>query len=373
MKSPLKTIVMIVAAILSLSLLPSCSEAPQKPIVIKKVKAIQIGEFSGLSQRAFPGKAQAVEEASLSFRVSGQVASRPVKVGDIVKAGDVLATLDDTDFKNAVNIADGLVGEAKAANVDAAKNYQRSLDIQKKDPGIISQVLIDKAQADDAITAAALKSAKANLQLAKDRLSYTQIKSPFDGEVVATYVESFETIIAKQNIIRVVNPSAMEFLFEVPESLIGYATLVSSAKVVFDIKPTVELNATLKEVGREASQSTRTYPLTLLLEKTGKLDVLPGMAGKAYLTANLPQESDLTGFVVPASALFSEGELAQSYVWVINDNKVNKRSVKIGTPSDYGLHIKEGLNPGDWIVVAGVHTLLENQEVRVMDVTSGKE
>lgn len=358
---------------LCLPFIQSCSEEAPAPAVIKKVKAIQIGSYDLLEKRAFPGKAQAAQEASLSFRVSGQVASLPVNVGDKVKAGDILATLDDTDFKNAVNIAEGLLGEAKAAYVDAAKDYQRALNIQKKDPGIISEAMIDKAKANSEITAAAQRSAEANLQLAKDRLSYTQIKAPFDGEVVATYVENFETTIAKQNILRILNPEGMEFVFEVPESLIGYANAVKSANIKFDIAPNTELKGTLKEIGREASTSTRTYPITLVIENTADVTILPGMAGKANIVAELPQDSALSGIVVPASSLFSEGAIENSFVWVINDNKVSKRAVKLGPPSNYGLRIKEGLQPGDWIVVAGVHSIMQDQQVRVMDVTAEKD
>lgn len=362
-----------VAVVLTSSLfLQGCSDEPVREKVVKKVKAIQLGAYSGIEQRAFPGKAQAVDEANLSFRVSGQMATLSVKSGDSVESGDMLAELDDTDFRNSVQIAEGLLAEAEAAYINADRNYKRALDIQKTDPGIISQVMIDQAQADASITQAAKTSAEASLKLAQDRLAYASLKAPFSGEVVATYVEAFETIIAKQNIIRLINRNTMEFVFDVPESLIGYANAVAEATVVFDVKPDVSIVAKVKEIGREASASTRTYPVTLLVESSDKFDVLPGMAGKAFIKATLPEDSEYAGINVPATALFSEGEMTNSFVWVINNDTVQKRAVEVVRPTDYGIKIGSGLQQGDWIVVAGVHSLIEGQQVRVMDATTGK-
>ncbi|WNC74138.1 efflux RND transporter periplasmic adaptor subunit [Thalassotalea psychrophila] len=356
-----------------ITLLIACTEAPKKETVIKKVKAVKVGELSGIEQRSFPGKAQAIEEAILSFRISGQMIARNVNNGDIIEMGDVLASLDDTDFKNSVAIAEGVVAETEAAYLDASRNYQRLLDIKKTDPEIISQVMIDNAQAHDSITRAANASAKAALKLAEDRLSYSHIKAPFSGEVVATYVEAHETIIAKQKIVKIINSDAMEFTFDVPESLISYANQVIDAVVILDIQPDVSLPAKIKEISREASQSTRTYPVTLFIENTEAFKVLPGMAGKAYLKASLPGNKEFSGFDIPASALFSDGELTNSFVWVVVDNKVVKRAVEVLRPTDYGIKVSEGLEQGEWLIVAGVHSLVEGQQVRILDATSGKE
>ncbi|NMP15332.1 efflux RND transporter periplasmic adaptor subunit [Thalassotalea sp. Y01] len=355
--------------IIGLLFLVGCEQPLEKKRVIKKVKAVQIGALSGLEKRAFPGKAKAVDEATLSFRVSGQVETLIVKSGDMVKKGDVMATLDATDYQNSVRVAQGLLAEATAANQDAARNYRRLLEIQEKEPGVISQSMVDKAQAEDAITYAAKNSAEASLQLAMDQLSYAQLLAPFDGEVVATYAEAFETIIAKQGILRLINRNSMEFEFEVPERLIGYASMVEEARVVFDVNPDASFAATVVEVGREASRSTRTYPVTLNLEDNNAIEVLPGMAGKAYIKATLPEESVYTGIDIPATALFSIGDMEQSYVWVVNEGVLEKREVEVLRPTDFGIKVARGINQGEWIVVAGVNSLSENQQVRIMDAT----
>lgn len=79
------------------------------------------------------------------------------------------------------------------------------------------------------------------------------------------------------------------------------------------------------------------------------------------------------GTEIPAAALFSSGDKNQNFVWIIADGKLQKRQVTVGLPSDYGVHVKGGLNTGEWIVVAGVHSLREGQSVRVLDVTASKD
>ena len=358
---------------LMLLLLPGCSEPPEKEKPAKLVKAVRIGDFDLLSQRAFPGRAEAEQEATLSFRVSGQLETRPVDVGNTVAEGTVLATLDSADFKNALNVARGEQAKAHAALEDTSADYARILNAQKEDPGAVSQQYVDRAKAAKSVAQASTNSARSAVSLAQDRLGYTVLKAPFTGEVVATYAEANETLVAKQPVVRVLNQKSIEFKIDVPESLIGYARQVTSANVRFDIQPDIDIPATIKEVGREARQGTRTYPVTLLLQATDKFEILPGMAGKAFIQAELPEKAVETGIEIPAAAFFSEGDKSQSFVWVVVENKLQKRQVEVGLPSDYGVRVQSGLQPGELIVVAGVHSLSEGQSVRVIDAAEKRE
>lgn len=355
-----------------LSFLQACDKREAKESPAKLVKAIRIGDPVQLSQRAFPGRAEAEQEATLSFRVSGQLLKRPVNVGDKIEKDGVLAQLDPADFKNALSAAQGELAKAKAALEDAEADYRRALNVQRDDAGAISQKAIDRARAARSVMQASRDSAQSAVMIAQDRLDYTVLRAPFSGEVVATYVENFETIVAKQPILRLLNRDAIEFKVDVPETLIGYARDIESAHVRFDVHPDIHIPATVKEIGREASRGTRTYPVTLVMQQTDKFDILPGMAGNAYIQTKPLEKSAEAGIEVPAAALFSRGDKTQSFVWVIVDGKLQTRQVTVGLPSDYGVRVKSGLNEGDWIVVAGVHSLSEGQSVRVIDATASR-
>jgi multidrug efflux pump subunit AcrA (membrane-fusion protein) len=102
--------------------------------------------------------------------------------------------------------------------------------------------------------------------------------------------------------------------------------------------------------------------VTLLLAQTQAFDILPGMAGTAFITARLADDDSRIS--IPAAALFRDPE-GGSAVWTIIDSRLVMRAVKVGLPGDFGIEVTDGLKPGDWIVTAGVNSLTEGQLVKV--------
>jgi RND family efflux transporter MFP subunit len=356
-------------ALAMLSLLSSCSEPPPAEKTLRLVRALQVAASDGLARRAFPGQAQAAQEANLSFRVSGQLQERLVDVGDTVESGAVLARLDPADFRNAMGAAQGVLDQAEAVLAKANADYERATNVQREDAGAISQRAVDRNLAARDAARAATSAARSGFNIAQDRLGYATLTAPFSGEVVATYVEGFETIVAKEPIVRLLDRSGIEFVIDVPEASISYADYITSAVVRFDARSDVEVVARVKEIAREARGSTRTFPVTLAMDQPDGFDILPGMAGSAVVSARLPDASPLTGITVPAAALFSSGDPTKSYVWVVADDVLAKREVSVSLPGDFGVLVQSGLEPGEWIVTAGVNMLSDGEAVRMMDAT----
>ena len=101
----------------------------------------------------------------------------------------------------------------------------------------------------------------------------------------------------KQPVVRIVDASQIELIVDIPEHLISLAPLLDTAEVRFDAFPDAELVATVKEIGAEASQTTRTYPVTLVMDQPEDLRILPGMAGRARaatLKEEIPVEQRLS-------------------------------------------------------------------------------
>lgn len=350
--------------IISLLLTGCTKEAPPPPP--KPVKALQISDPRALAEGSFPGRAAAAQEANLSFRVSGPLVELSVNVGDEVAAGTIVARIDPNDFQVMVTNTESLHAAAQAAFRRADADYNRLISAQREDPGAISQRAVDLGLAARDGARAAVSSANATAQTARDRLSYTGLTAPFDGEVVETYVENFEIVIALQPIVRLVDPSNIEMTLSIPENLIGYADYVTNVRVTFDALPGVEVPATISEIGSEASQVTRTYPLTIVMDQPDGAEILPGMAGEASIQAQLPETAE-TGVHVPPTALFAGTDTERSYVWIIDNDVVTRREVQTGALTTTGVLVTGGLNPGELIVAAGVSALTEGQSVRVID------
>jgi RND family efflux transporter MFP subunit len=359
----------VITLIIVLLSFTGCSkeEAPKEE-VIRPVKAFQVGGLETLTGRTFPGKAKATQEANLSFRVNGTLNQFPVKVGDELKKGQLMARLDPRDYEVNLKNARGQLEKVRAALKLAQSDYDRVVRIRDKDPGAISEAMIDAKLGERDSAAAQVKSLEAEVASAKDALSYTYLKAPFDGTVVETIVENYEDVGAKQPIVRLVDTRRIEFVVNIPESLISHAPQVKKVYIRFDAFSNREIEGTIKEIGKEASKTTRTYPITLIMDQPDDITILPGMAGQSRADRESAVAVSGEGLMVPVSAVFTPDTEMENYVWVIDgeSKQVSRRKVKTGTFSDKGIMIEEGLQPGEWIATAGVHSLHEGQKVRII-------
>jgi len=191
--------------------------------------------------------------------------------------------------------------------------------------------------------------------------------------VVEKFVEQFEDVQAKQAVIRVLDNSSIEFTVQVPETLMEHIDIVKTlgAFVVFDTYPEAEVPARVKEVGKEASKTTRTYPVTLIMDQPDNFKILPGMAGKAKgdkaATAKIAGDVGMVGFEIPITAVFSD-DAEKTFVWVLdqNSNQVSKREVTLINLTEVGAMVT-GLETGETIATAGANLLVEGQQVRILE------
>jgi RND family efflux transporter MFP subunit len=261
-----------------------------------------------------------------------------------------------------------------SAGIDLAESeYARVARVYEKDPGAVSKSMVDvrKAQLDTA--KAQVASTKATMEKATDNLSYTFLKAPFNGVVVERFVEQFEDVQPKQQIIRLLDTSSIEFTVQIPETLMEHIDKVVAigSYVVFDAYPDVEVPAKIKKVGKEASKTTRTYPVTLVMDQPDTFKILPGMAGKAKgdkaASATVAADVGMVGIEVPVSAIFA-AKGGKSFVWIIDEQakKVSRQEVHVVNLTEQGALVT-GLETGRWIVTAGVNTLVEGQQVRILE------
>jgi RND family efflux transporter MFP subunit len=220
---------------------------------------------------------------------------------------------------------------------------------------------------------ARIRTLEAQQKLARDALEDTWLKVPFDGYIAQTFVENFQYVRAMEPIVRLLDISRIEMVVHIPESLISLAPHVTDITVRFDPFADREIPAHIKEIGTEASQTTRTYPVTLTMTQPQGIQILPGMAGKATGRIESSDQVAEAGVTVPVSAVFSPDGTDKPYVWVIDEatQKITRRNVTLGELTALGLRVTSGLKPGEWIATAGVHTLREGQQVRILHEQGG--
>ncbi len=356
----------VTATLLTFGMTSGCSKKQEVEKVeeIRPVKTIVVKAPDAGGIRNFPGRIDANKKAELAFRVSGKVQELFVKEGDKVNQGDIIAKLDPTDFQISVN-------DKKAIYTRATNDYNRSKELVKE--GHISKMDFDKLESN-------FLSAKAELNLAKQQLAYTELKAPFDGTVARRYIQNFEEVQAKQEIISLNDNDILEVKFDMPENLILSIQRVegiddvenSQAKhnvpvvAMFNSRRETEYSLTFKEMSTKADASTQTFSMTYTMPKPVDMVVLPGMTTMVRIDLSKYMDVDNV-FYLPVSAVVADVAL-QGTVWIVNQEtmQVEPVSVKVGTMRGNSIEIKEGLDAGQRVVVAGVPFLYKGLKVTLM-------
>ena len=318
-------------------------------------------------EHVYPGRAAATQEVNISFEVSGRLLDRQVDVGGRVKAGDILAVLDREKFETALKTAKA----AQSAAEGQVENAEKQLERQEKllEEGFSTQEKVDVLVALLRTARGQLDAAKAAVERAEIDLSHTTVTAPFDGTVSETFAENFQNVLAKERILRLLDTSQIEMTVHVPEALIGLAPYVENIVVTFKTLPDVEIPAKIKEISTEASLTTRTYPVTLVMDQPQDAEIKPGMAGEARAVVELPEDWVQKGIIIPASAVFSpdDAKTDEVFVWVVDaaESVVQRRPVNVITTSARGVLVK-GVEPNERIVVAGVSFLADGQQIRLL-------
>ena len=238
-------------------------------------------------------------------------------------------------------------------------NFNRAKELLAK--GFVSQTEYDTLEAQ-------VETADSALLVAQKALADSELRAPFAGVIANTYVENYQAINPKEPVARLLDSSQIEFVINIPEQYISLAPTVTNLHVRFDAFKNLEVAAEIREISNEASEATRTYPVTLIMDQPEGVEILPGMAGVASGRDRAPSVENRT-IEVPVVALFSPDDMAGSYVWVIDEAsmKVARREVTAESLAEGGIRITEGLQIGEWIAIAGVHYLKEGETVRILE------
>jgi len=344
---------------LSILLTTGCSE--QQPVVeepiVRPVKVLELVGSDASVVREFPGRVRAAQRAELSFEVAGKLQQLPVREGQLLEQGDLVAALDDRDFASALK-------SAQAEFDNALANFRRGSVLVKD--GNISKTDFDTLKSRRDVTSA-------NLAKAEKAMSDTRLLAPFRGRVANRLVENFQDVQAKEPIISLQDIDELEILVDLPESHVirGPRSTEQAPKVVarFDAFPDKRYDLDIKEFSTQADPTTQAFRVVLSMVQPEDFQALPGMTAIVEVEYPADRVAGRPSFVVPAIAVFAD-ETGASQVWVVDpqDNTVKNRKVEtgklLGTES---IRIISGLEVGEVIAVSAVSRLREGMVIRPID------
>ncbi len=390
MKNTLKMKAYFFLFFLAFSLI-SCSEKKEEPVaIIKPVKYKKIGYSTGSQIHSFPGVVKAEHETKLSFKVGGTLNTVKVELGDQVKKGQLIASIDPIDYtiqtdqarsqeegsEANVQSAEANVKSAESQLINSRSSFERVerlyennsvpiSDFQQAKSGYASS----KAQYDAAL--AQLASAKTQVttagkqvQAAGNQANYTRLYAPMNGIITSVMVEANEGVGAGSLIAVLSSVGNPEIEVGVPEVLINNFKKGQQVTVEIPSIPNQAFNGQIQKVAF-ASGNSPTYPVIVSVNNSKQ--IRPGMAANVTFQFG-NQQSATKNLVIPA---VSVGEDAKgNFVFLIVDagggkTIVKKQPISVGKLTSEGFVVIKGLTVGQNIAVAGLQTLLEGQEVRL--------
>lgn len=357
--------VCIAAQVLATAALAACGgDEPASEPVIRPVRSMLVYATGAERLRSFSGTSQAAVQSRLSFKVAGTVERIPVKVGDRVAPGDLIAELDPKDFELRVQEADAALTSARAQLTTAESSYRRVRELWENRNA--SRNDLESARFAEEAAQAQVQAAESRLEQARLQLSYARLTSPVAGSIAQVTVEANENVSPGMPVALLTSGSRLEVNVDMPEALISQIREGDAAEVRFDAVPDRSFPATVQEVGVSATGAAATYPVTVRLDgedDTGR----PGMA--AEVTFRFGGADARERILVPAVAV---GEDRQGrFVYTVTPTgeglaAVSRRSVTVGDLTQGGLEIMAGLADGERVVTAGVTRIRDGQQVRLM-------
>ncbi|MGB0371178.1 MAG: efflux RND transporter periplasmic adaptor subunit [Opitutales bacterium] len=341
---------------LALSILLSTFSGCSKPEIVESkprpVVSMTVGDPVDQSQRSFSGQVIAGDSANLAFEVSGRIETMNAQLGKPAKRGDILASIDKSDYETRLSDASASLEQASQELLRAQQLFET---------GNASQSQLESAIRTET-------SARASFDLAQRQLRNTDLIMPFDGVISSVELESQELASAGQTVVRIQKKGIFEFHFGVPTDLVnsiqsGFALEVS----VNDAGPT-PLKATVLRVS-PSSNSDTTYTVESRLENSPET-IREGMVGEALVDLTNAQAEAY--FELPLASVFGGGTQSKPAVWTLNPGAdgtatIEKKYVETGFLLRDGLiAITSGVEPGDIVVTRGVNEIKEGMIVRYL-------
>lgn len=333
----------------------AAQEAPPPPVTVAKpvVKAI-------IEDDEFIGRFEAVDQVDIRARVSGYVAEIHFTDGALVKAGDLLLTVDQAPYKAALDEAQASV-ESSRARIDFARaDLDRAATLRRT--GDITTQSADTRTQSFATATADANGAKAALDRAKLELGFTEIRAPIAGRLSRKLVSLGDLIVANDTVLtNIVSVDPINFYFDVDErTYLAYRQLSSGGlntpvgelrnevKVAIGNEPRPIHPGYLDFTENRLDAASGTLRARAVLANPDGM-LVPGLFGRVAILGSVPYD----GVLIPDEALGSDQDRRVVYV-VEADNTVSMQPVRLGPRIDGYRVIREGLTGDQTIVVNGL-------------------
>jgi RND family efflux transporter MFP subunit len=334
------------------------------------------------------GYVVARRQATVASKITAKMVELDIEEGDRVKEGQVIARLDDTNVRAALNQAVAQLGYAKAGLAETQVNLanaQRDYDRQRSllQSHFVSQAAVDNSQTTLDALRAQLATQRSNidvvargLEMAQRNLDDTVVRAPFSGIVTVKAAQPGEMVspisagggFTRTGIGTIVDMDSLEIQVDVNENFINRVTAAQPVTAKLNAYPDWQIPAHVVAVIPTADRSKGTVTVRIALDQKDRR-ILPEMGVRvSFLDAasQAPGAKPAGGVTLPSAAV--QASDTAGVVYVVHDDWVDRRAVKLGASSGDNVTVLSGVTAGEKVAVGDFTKLKDGVKIHIEEL-----
>lgn len=314
------------------------------------VPTMMVGASSGEGGFALEGVVQAVKQTTVSAQTSGRLLALQVKAGDRVKAGQLLATIDDREAVVGNERSQAQTMQAEAEYRNAVLQMERTRELQQK--GFVSKAALDTATTQLQAAQAAKDQAKASSKLAGIVQGYARVTAPYDGWVLQTHLQAGDLAVPGAPVVTVYAPQPLRVAVQMPGTRTADARAATQTRITLEGQggEPIGLVPTARQIIPSADPVSQTAEWRWDLASKDAANLIPGQPVRVQFSGMPTAQEGSKNLWVPTQSIVHRGELTG--VYVAQGKGFVLRAIRVGgQKTAQGQEVIAGLRAGEVVAL----------------------
>ena len=327
------------------------------------IRAVKIQEINSMQDENFnidfPAQISPSQKTVLAFKYAGKIKSINFESGDFVKKGQVIAIIDDTDYKVNLDAFSKKYEAAKAVAQNAEQQFARAETLYKGDA--LAKKDYDNALMQRNVAISTFKEASAGLQNARNTLNDTKIVAPYDGYIDKKVVDVGTVVPEGAPVVSFISNEITDISVNASVRDIEY--IKNAENINFKDSTSDKIyNLKIKSIAQSPDSINLTYPVVFTFSELSENDkFLSGQTGTVTIVVKNKGKEEI---LIPINAVFED---KGSNVYLFKDGKAIKTPIELGELRETDkISVVKGLKTGDKVIVAGISKLADGDKVKLL-------
>lgn len=327
------------------------------------IRAVKIQEINSMQDEnfniEFPAQISPSQKTVLAFKYAGKIKSINFESGDFVKKGQVIAIIDDTDYKVNLDAFSKKYEAAKAVAQNAEQQFARAETLYRGDA--LAKKDYDNALMQRNVAISTFKEASAGLQNARNTLTDTKIVAPYDGYIDKKVVDVGTVVPEGGPVVSFISDEITDISVNASVRDIEY--IKNAENIVFKDSGSDKIySLKIKSIAQNPDSINLTYPVVFTFSELSENDkFLSGQTGTVTIVVKNKGKEEI---LIPINAVFED---KGSNVYLFKDGKAIKTPIELGELREIDkISVVKGLKTGDKVIVAGVSKLADGDKVKLL-------